>query len=534
MGVTHTNVRCASLVSAIRYPLAESSKSKVITEETEFSDIKVLENTTKRIALAICYDSLSEFWAECLWNGWSVSERDDINLIFPPQSKEFLSRILSQHRVDTLLFELTWRSITLWKNMPDELRNLEVSRPRIIKIKRHKKKVEFILGRQTNQEDASATFLAAIAAEELYWNELLCEPLPKASGLNIREMLSIWYVLASLGEVLKSNFPKDTGVPNPKKLLEFSPVMQLPTLKYAIRKATGLHYKKIEAAINLFLFSGTTRHDPWFKPIVPLSNNECTVIVPALTVPNLIRSIESWMKEGGLVLSDRGVAFEDYIRTTLKESIDRSKLLSKTKASTRSLEVSDGHISEQIDLMWLVGSVLIVGEVKCAIYPASPIEHHNYIETLRGAAEQADRKAQFVGSNIKNSLSLLGIENRDDFDKITVFPLVITNLHLGVGGTVDNVPISDIYILELYLKGSQKFFVETSADGEGEAIHTEIFYSSEQEAEANLTSYLSNPPSFRILAKLVDSEIIQLPPLKEDEKKKAYVRVYVKEPNIEN
>jgi len=115
-----------------------------------------------------------------------------------------------------------------------------------------------------------------------------------------------------------------------------------------------------------------------------------------------------------------------------------------------------------------------------------------------------------------------------------VFPLVVSNLHLGVGGTIDNVSISDIYILERYLEGIQKFFVETSADGEGEAIHTEIFYSSEQEAEENLIPYLSYPPLFKILAKLVDFEIIQLLPLKQNEKAKAYARFYVKEPNIEN
>lgn len=523
-----------SLVSAIRYPLTEISKSSVTTGQIPSTDLEILKNVMIRTNLAILYDNLSHFWSECLWNGWFISKRNDADFIVPSQTPETKSRILSQHRSDTLSLELTWRSITHWKKLPKEIRDLELNLPRITQIERHKKKVDFRLGHQKNDEFPPWTFIAGIAAEELYWDNLLLEPLPKMSGLTIREIQSVWYVLASLGETLKVNAPRNTEVRNLKQLMQFAPRIPVPSLKKAVQKATGLSYKKVDAAIEMFMFNWSVRQDPWFKPIVSISDHECTVLIPSLTVPNLIRSIESWMKDGGINMSERGIAFEDYVRTHIRESIDESELLSQLIMTSRPIEITDGNVTEQIDLVLLIGSVMIVCEIKCAIYPAGPIEYYNYYQILHGASKQAERKVQFTKLNISKVLSALGIEIGIDAGSIAVYPLVITNLHLGAGVIIDRVPVSDLNILDLYFKGSQRFFIEASAEGEGEAIHTEIFYSSPEEAEARLIPYLLYPPGLKIFDKWIDCQMSPLPPLMQNEKPIVYARYYVKEPAMSN
>jgi hypothetical protein len=93
-GYVHLTGTLEAEVSAIRYSLAETlnSEPRVVSESWKL-DEQVLNILLARINLAILYDSLSDLWAECLWNGWTVSTRGEIDLIIPPRTNEYISQM---------------------------------------------------------------------------------------------------------------------------------------------------------------------------------------------------------------------------------------------------------------------------------------------------------------------------------------------------------------------------------------------------------------------------------------------------------
>jgi hypothetical protein len=518
-------------VSAIRYPLAEAYKAK-LTLNRPHSDLEVIKTIKARLNLAILYDNLSDLWEECLWNGWSVSTRAEVDLILPPVSREFISKVVSEHRSDSLLMELTWRSMRYWAGLTTDLKQPELNRLRVTRFKTNKRKREIKLGCLKDSQFPPLTLLANIAAEELYWNEILLQPLPKIANLTIRDLLSVWTILGSLGSVLEADFTEDTGVNTIRKLLEFAPVIPVSELKEAVVRATGLQYSKVLIALDLFFFKGNVREDPWFRPIIQLPNEECTVIIPGLTVPNLIRSIESWMRDGGLDLSGRGGAFEDYVRTRISGEASSSRCFSKSIVRNRPLRITADGKSEEIDLVWIIGSTILIGEVKCALYPASALEYYKYFGILSEAAAQAKRKATFISNNKEKLLAALKVNGVHAAGGFVVQPLVIINLPLGVGFPIEGVPVVDTYVLSRYIEGHQKFFVQTSLEGEAEALFEKTFYSTANEAQYNIVPYLLHPPLITLLSKMVDRESIPLLQLEKEEKVKAYVRYFVKEPDM--
>jgi len=522
-----------SMVTAVRHLLSDSIQaSDGNSKRQPVPDIEVLNTTRVRLNLAGLYDELCHLWTECLWNGWKVSCGEDQDLLMPCLSSDYLSQVLGEFRRDSLLSENTQRMLWLWKDLSSEEKQRDISRKRIVEIRRIKKKKRLILGTLSETDVPPRSLIGQIWAEELYWNEILLEPLPNLENITIRDLLLIWDILASLGYLLKDKLPKDTGVFKINKLLLFAPTLQKTELRSCLIKATGLSPQKVSAALKIFTFLNDTRYDTWFKPLVPLGQKNCTFIIPALTVPNLIRSIEHWMREGGLNLSERGEGFEKFMRLKLFSAIKKSAYLNKTHLSLTPIELKriDGE-EEEIDLIWVVGSSIFIGEIKCSIYPTSPIERHNFFEVLHSAANQAKRKAAFVESCIDEVFLKVGVNNKKK-DPIKVYPIVITNLPFGPGVPIEGVPITDLYILQNYIKGQQKFVVLGNKDGEGPAGEVRVYYSSEEEAESNLPTYLMQPPLFTILSKLVSKETIPLPPLTNDTKNKGILRFSVKPPEI--
>lgn len=524
-----------SEVSGIRYPLSKTFRAGMEPASSPYqhpSDLQTLHNLLARVNLAILYDNLSGYWEECLWNGWSITVDNKKDAIVPPASNVHISKIIGQHRSDTLLMELAWRSIMLWRTLPPELKEIELKRLRVTRVNRTKTKCEIKLGHSEDSPFPPLSLVVALAAEELYWNEILVQPLPRIENVTIREILVAWDILTTLGAVLKEDIPKDTEVKTIDKLIQFAPTFPKSELINAVRKATVLSESKASSIVNLFIFHGDVRTDPWFRPVIPLSEERCTVLIPALTVPNLVRSIESWMKAGGIDLSERGDAFEKYIRERVQDALAKSRHMSKSFVNTKSQKISANGQREEIDFIWIIGSKIILGEVKCIVYPASPREVYRYFEVLKRATIQARRKSDFVSANLEKVLGVLNIEPRADYSSFVVQPLVIINLALGAGIPLNGVPIADQYILLKYIDGKQDFCVSTTSEGDSKPLFEKIYYSSEEESESNIIPYLLNPPLFSLLSNMIASQEIQLLPLEKEEKSRVIIRLYVKEPNM--
>jgi len=247
----------------------------------------------------------------------------------------------------------------------------------------------------------------AIASEEQYWDQLLVMPLPNYPNLTIRDFVKAWELFSSLGRAIKSKLPIDTGVTRIAKLIQFAPKLKRSELINTIKKATGFSHEKTLSIISLCTFSGDVKDDPWIKPLIPLDREFFCFLVPSLIITNRIRLIESWMREGGLDLGKRGNAFEDYVQQEICKYSKASKHMSNTFVSLKSIRLSIADQEEQIDFIWIIGSLILIGEIKCSLFPTSPIEFHNFFDLLDFASSQAKRKADFVNKNIKSLYHIL-------------------------------------------------------------------------------------------------------------------------------
>lgn len=200
------------------------------------------------------------------------------------------------------------------------------------------------------------------------------------------------------------------------------------------------------------------------------------------------------MNVGGLDMDRRGEAFETHVR----EILGRSNRLASFELVPRSITLEANGVEEEIDLIVRVGKTILIGEVKCSIHPTEPMEVHNYFHSrLYPGADQAFRKAEFVKENFGAFLSKVGFEEIDEGNH-RVVPVVVTNLSLGVGHSFNGVPVVDLFVLQKYIgDGVVEHNIYLDEHGNSIAQSRERLYTSEEEAERAIESYLKDPPQLR-------------------------------------
>jgi hypothetical protein len=198
-----------------------------------------------------------------------------------------------------------------------------------------------------------------------------------------------------------------------------------------------------------------------------------------------------------LDLGAKGNPFEREVRKTLKNA-DRSQairdIFSVFGEDLTFFPNRRGERNEEIDLIFLVGGTLFIGEIKCSIVPIEDIDFYNNREILNGAVEQAIRKAACVERNLDAFSKQLKKRGFEVPSNVTVKPLVVTNNLINSGYPIKSVPVADLALLTRYLEGS---LIELSYNAGLEPLKTMSFYCSPEEAEAKLDAYLADPPQLR-------------------------------------
>jgi hypothetical protein len=101
---------------------------------------------------------------------------------------------------------------------------------------------------------------------------------------------------------------------------------------------------------------------------------------------------------------------------------------------------------EQVDLTVSFLDLLVVGEIKCFLYPIEPIEHFNYLKRLQAAADQATRKAQWLHENPQIVADALQI-SPDLASSLRPVPIVVTNHGAGFGLEIGGARVVDAHFL---------------------------------------------------------------------------------------
>jgi hypothetical protein len=344
------------------------------------------------------------------------------------------------------------------------------------------------------------------ALDRLYTGLFLDEPLPNLgeAGITCRLLNQAWWLISDLARLLGEEagnpwFEDDQGVGKFAFPIANDQLQELVANSLGIpraRAAAITDFLTLDLADNKWLFG----RGLWATPLLPDESRDRLYLIAApLLVGSPLRRVEAWLEKGGLTdragIKGRGKPFEAHVRWTATEALAGNTLLNDHQVMPHALKRSGN--SEEIDLLVRIGKTLLVGEVKCFVFPSEPLERFNYLKNIEAAAAQAKAKAAWVDQNRDAVAALVGIADPATAKSLNLIPLVITNHGLGLGLVIDGVTITDLHYLKLLMangdyQGDTKF-----EKGVGMLYQTVTLYQGQAEFELCVTNLFSDPPPLK-------------------------------------
>jgi hypothetical protein len=200
------------------------------------------------------------------------------------------------------------------------------------------------------------------------------------------------------------------------------------------------------------------------------------------------------MRQGGLDLDRRGPEFERYCRENLNSAAKESPIRDSIQIIDKAVEFKPpSERSEEIDIVVIIESWVLLIEAKCILWPDDAIQFANYRDTVEKAAAQIARKREAVSRNYPAFASRLKVLGYKAPKECNVVCCVLTNSAVFSGFPVQQIPIVDLSIISGFFKNKHtKFAIEKA----GKVIekYDINFYSNAGEAGKCLEGYLARPP----------------------------------------
>jgi hypothetical protein len=498
------------LVDGSELPLKYDSGE---TTATRISDLELVEKCLRFFYLGQFYMSFEEFWASCLWLGWVVKIADNTESIKPPQNDFQTYRTISEYRRRSIILN---QKLVISKGLVDQIKALNNDYDpkklfiEITKLGKAKKySVSFVpleKGEVPHEMWMKSSFY------EFYLNELLTENLPANDGLCIEDLIMAWEVFSALYEAVSKTFPANTAVQKMGKLLQYSPQIDVSDLFEIISVGCKCNLSKAKSIVKALTFSGQLRGELWCKPIIEINDkNRIIAFLPVKTGHHL-RTIELWMKFGGIDLSTRGKLFEKYCIDEIGSFIEDSEHCREFVIHKTAVRLSKGPGSEEIDLILVAGRHIFIGEAKCKLYPTDSIEVAHFMSTMTEASEQVLRKKAFAENSLGDLLGKLSLKHEIKVDNFKVHGFVLVNQPYMSGLKIADIPIIDLMILRTYI--TQGFFdrmAVVSPEGDLLSSNREFFYENKSEAEENLPGYISSPPQVNLFKEHIKTKVNPIP-----------------------
>lgn len=499
-------------------------------------DLEVIRRLLVHVRLGQTYTEIESLWQACVWEGCHVKQNEHADIYIPDTRRWSYASAVGQYRHDHLGLQDTQTAASVLKDLPEVawrrlqrkkvLKAVGKSSPfRVTEIPPEGQGVESLL--------KDRTLLGRLVSRALYMEPLLGNPLSGLEGLSVDNILEVWSVLQPLADRLQAQFQQPEPISTIEEMLDFAPTISRSSLEAAVARATNLSRPLARRVVKLLTFTGASEDNLWLQPLVRTSQEELVVVTSPLLSINILWLIELLLAKGGADLDARGPEFETFVRNEIGEHASKGPLDAEVFPDDFRLVgnpvESSQPAEEQIDLLLRVGSVIVVGEVKCQLFPNTAANRrYNYRQTLKGAAHQARRKASFVEKNKTQFLTRMGWLDHMDPDSLSFYPLVITNVSLGVGFAIEGVPVADIRVVGQFLEqGTALRNVMLRPDGEVLSADVEPLYKSPADAPQELVSYLLHPPQISILEQYVRVDKRQLGvPLPSGEAEKAVFSVY--------
>ena len=489
----------ASLVDAIESWIFDASNIKHPIPQNEninFSEIRRLAYYKY-----VFQRGINDRWNQCLWEDIRIFGSSD-NMLWAPKNIEYATLKEAWHyrQMDNSM-SYAWMDIFAWSQLsPKERRRISLDRS-VIEYRDGKRR-RFRIGTPTYRSIKPHQYIIEKASiESSYLSIFLDTPFPKKPNLNSHMLLKAWNIISDSCRLMNQYVKKHENI-DKNNIDKISLCMRRHELIKILSESMKIEKTTSDDIITFLTYTPKIKESNtkgvWSNPIIEIPNSDqIAFILPVINTSNSVRRMEGWLQRGGLddnlSISSKGETYESEFRNELKESLRENSILTENNCAISHVN-SRKKFKEEIDLLIKLGNKLIVGEVKCWIFPAEPLERYNHEKKIISAAKQANNKAKYCSDNlteVENFLSQKFDKNSQDFE---IIPIVVTNHGYGVSATVDGCLISDARILSNYLSGGE---VVTEAATNTKTRHisqaTTTIYRSEIEASANFKKTISNP-----------------------------------------
>lgn len=450
---------------------------------------------------------LNDIWNQGIWEGWRLTS-DGNELSWGPADKELATKLhAALVRQQENFMNFPFIDLSMWAALkPEGRRRLTI--PRTVTDVSASGRRKIRIGRPECRSKRPPMFLIERAGlEGSYLNFLMEVAFPNEPKFTLRLVLQAWAVIFDLARALAKplSWPEHLSLRDAEKM---ALVVSHQDLLDVLMRALAMDKTTAQAMIKFLAYAPKKPKEKghrgiWAAPLVPIPGEDSFALAfPALATSNTLRKAEAWLERGGLDdnLSGRGDLFEADYRAKIVSAIQDNPLLVDASCAKNSIK-KDANFDEQVDLLVRLGDLLIVGEVKCWLYPADSFERFNHFRKIKGAAAQAKRKADLLRLRPDVAARALGL-SVDDVRALRVVPLVVANQGFGFSLDADGCRVTDAAYLLTYLSNgaiSSGMAIDTQ---DGRTRNTTMtLYEREKQASDKFGAHFENPP---VLQRFVD------------------------------
>lgn len=469
-----------------------TSQNKVKGKE-ELVSPNVMEFSKKEATLSSIYESYEGIWHGVLWGGYKfeiIDSRHKVVKFSQPKVMEELAYYVSQVRRSRLHAQ----SVAVCDY--DKLGRIFAKDKCLIPQKIGRKKTLVCKDIEKVSDDIKKSNIIWRAQQYSLYNdfpEKFIDEVNTSLGFSVYEALDVFRVLILMAASIEAKYPVDTNVSNSKKLFEYCYEVEQYDLVRSLSYAVNMDREKVKNILEFLTFEGRGGEDLWSNPLVLISKKKYAILTSALVTPVFLRVVEHWLVQMGTSLGDKGDIYEKNITNRLGDTLYLNTYIKDfDKPISKHFKLKTGK--EEIDLIFRIGNVVVVGEAKCIVTTDSPISKFRASDTLKHGAKQAKRKADFVRNNLSDVFDCIDW-SYDSSVSYDVVPVVINSSKIMVGCHYYGVPVIDDAILIRYFE-SNTFPLLSLYDHNSNLKHYAwlTLYNNSSEIVNHFSKYIAHPP----------------------------------------
>lgn len=484
--------------------------------QVRWSDVQLDAN------LGLAYALVEGLWDDCLWNDLRVRREGEVCLFtFADQEWEKRS-VISKCRADNLNLQFFSSAVQWFRSQPPDVWEAVV-RVRTVEAVVKEGRQRRLRLTKTGQRSEIGFDLALLRlrGQEPYYREFISQPVELLGGATLDDLMSAWAIVSSASAAVSAAAEATKAAddaPPEKWMPNYAPILTTKALVEAVQTGARFHRSRAETLVEFLTFRGKPSEELWTQPLVPVADGRVAPVFGAAWYPNLSRLVDRWMQQLGFDMSERGPAFERYVRQELGDAIRASSLSRIASIVPNALRLRpEAEREEEIDLVFTVGTIVFIGEAKCVLLPTEAKQDAMHRQTVEGAVDQIKRKAEAVERHrnlFLAELQKLGATLPENFRLI---PLVVLNGPVNAGFQIDGVTVVDANILRIFFEGQIVDFAHASQEGRIENVETRTFYASPEQAPETALRYFASPPQLDFVKTGLRERIVPVPAVSDDD-----------------